>query len=100
MYKIIYMKADYEPWWQFEGWEEMIEETFLFDSEDEYYQGVKNIITQFREKYENEKIQKEKYIAFWNESEAQYCEACEEDVQIYHGIILDEKMFINNNVFN
>ena len=24
MYEVIYMKADYEPWWMFEGWEEMI----------------------------------------------------------------------------
>ena len=24
MFEVIYMKADYEPWWMFEGWEEMI----------------------------------------------------------------------------
>ena len=24
MFEIIYMKADFEPWWAFEGWEEHI----------------------------------------------------------------------------
>ncbi len=34
MFKIIYMKADYEPWWQFEGWEEHIVSTETFDTEE------------------------------------------------------------------
>lgn len=100
MFKLIYMKADYEPWWQFEGWEEMVVETFLFNTEEEYYQGVEKVLTQFREKYNNEVIQKGKYIAFWNDSEAEYCEACDEDVQIYHGIILDSNLYINDNLPN
>ncbi|MET0960338.1 MAG: DUF1033 family protein, partial [Psychrobacillus psychrotolerans] len=26
MFEVIYMKADYEPWWLFEGWEQHIVE--------------------------------------------------------------------------
>lgn len=100
MFKIIYMKADYEPWWEFEGWEEMIEETFHFSTEDEYNNGVQKLLTQFREKYENEEMKKGKYIAFWNESESQYCEACEEDVQIFHGLIFEKNISINGTISN
>lgn len=35
MYEVIYMKADYEPWWAFEGWEEFIMEKAEFDQEDQ-----------------------------------------------------------------
>ncbi|MEO4054885.1 DUF1033 family protein [Solibacillus sp. CAU 1738] len=92
MYKIIYMKADYEPWWQFEGWEEKIEETYIFDTEEDYETGLQNVITQFREKYEHEEIKKGKYIAFWSKSECEYCEACDDDAQIFHGIILEKNI--------
>ena len=33
MYKIIYMKADFEPWWQFEGWEEHIVSVYSYEEE-------------------------------------------------------------------
>ncbi len=31
MFEVIYMKADYEPWWMFEEWEETIRSRHSFD---------------------------------------------------------------------
>lgn len=88
MYKIIYMKADYEPWWQFEGWEEYIVSAEQYDTEQQFQIALNHLLAQFREKYEFEAHKKERFYAFWSEEECEFCEACDEDAQIYHGIIL------------
>lgn len=88
MYKIIYMKADFEPWWQFEGWESHIVSTNLYETKEEYESALQQMLTEFRSKFEFEEVRKDKYIAFWNEEECEFCEGCDEDVQIFHGIVL------------
>ncbi|HWL24057.1 MAG TPA: DUF1033 family protein [Ureibacillus sp.] len=88
-YKLIYMKADYEPWWLFEGWEEYIVSTESFESEEALDAALLNKLIQYREKYPHEKNKEQKYYAFWTDEESEYCEACEEDTQIYHGIIVE-----------
>lgn len=90
MYKILYMKADFEPWWQFEGWESFIVSTYLFETKKEFDDGLESILTSFRERYEHEEHRKDKFIAFWNEQECEYCEGCDEDAQVYHGLIIDK----------
>lgn len=90
MYKIIYMKADFEPWWQFEEWEDYIVDVFEFHSQEAYEKGRAQILNEFRQKYEYEKVKKEKFYAFWKEDEMMYCEGCDEDAQLYHGLILEE----------
>ena len=32
MYEIIYIKADYEPWWMFDDWEQMVQTRKAFDN--------------------------------------------------------------------
>ncbi|MEG0439866.1 DUF1033 family protein [Solibacillus cecembensis] len=88
MYKITYIKADYEPWWQFDGWEEHIVSTQKFASEQQFNNAFTELISQFRQKYNNEASKHERYYAFWSEEECEFCEACDEDAQIYHGIII------------
>lgn len=87
LYKIIYMKADYEPWWQFEGWEETIQETYFYETEEALESAFQQMLLQFRAQYEKEAKKQEAYFAFWTENECEYCEACDEDAQIYHGLI-------------
>lgn len=87
LYKIIYMKADYEPWWQFEGWEETIQETYFYETEEALESAFQQMLQQFRAQYEKEAKKQEAYFAFWTENECEYCEACDEDAQIYHGLI-------------
>ena len=31
MFEVIYMKAEFEPWWMFDGWEETILSRHSFD---------------------------------------------------------------------
>ena len=90
MYKIIYMKADFEPWWQFEGWESHVVSTYQYNDFEEYEQALNMLLTKFRSQFEHEEMRKERFIAFWNEEECEFCEGCDEDVQIYHGIILEK----------
>lgn len=89
MYKIIYMKADFEPWWQFEGWESQIVSTNLYETKEEFEDALEKMLQEFRSKFEFEDRRKDKFIAFWNEEECEFCEGCDEDVQIYHGIIVE-----------
>ena len=87
-YEIIYMKADFEPWWQFEGWEDFIVERWTFKSQKSYEQALQAKLLELRAKFPNEKLNKDFYYAFWDEDELEYCEGCDEDTQIYHGLVL------------
>lgn len=91
MFKLIYMKADYEPWWQFDGWQDHIVSTDLFETEEALEKALENKLKLFREKFSNEKTKGNQYYAFWSDEESEYCDACDEDIQIYHGIIIERK---------
>lgn len=87
MFEVIYMKADYEPWWQFEGWEQHIVEkrTFQLESEAKSFLNIK--LAELREKFPKEKEKHDRYWAFWSEKEVCFCESCDDDLQVYHGLI-------------
>ncbi|CEA00128.1 hypothetical protein BN1050_00470 [Metalysinibacillus saudimassiliensis] len=89
MYKVIYMKADYEPWWQFEGWEQTIEQQKTFSTIEEAQKNLEQQLVDFRANYNNEQS-KDGMFAFWCEDEISYCEACEDDAQIYHGLFIQK----------
>ncbi len=89
MYKIIYMKADYEPWWQFDGWQEYIVTSDTFDSKADLEAALRKKLDYFRKNYPNEKMKGNQYYAFWTDDERTYCEACEDDLQTYHGLIIE-----------
>lgn len=89
MYKVIYMKADYEPWWQFEGWESNIVSSTIYDTEEQCLLALNDLLAKFRNHYEHEESKEDKYFAFWSDDESEYCEACDDDIQIYHGIIIE-----------
>lgn len=87
MVEIIYMKADFEPWWEFEGWEKHIIEKQIFDKEEKARDYLNELLVNFRKKFSNEKIKSDKYWAFWSVKEQCFCDSCDEDLQIYHGVI-------------
>ncbi|WP_187116254.1 DUF1033 family protein [Kurthia massiliensis] len=87
MYKVIYMKADYEPWWQFEGWEEYIVKEQSFDNKFEAERYLKQMLYTFSERYEHQEHRKDRFWAFWSDDEMDFCEACDDDIQTFHGII-------------
>lgn len=88
MFEVIYMKAEFEPWWMFEEWEEMVLSRRSFENIVEAKKHLENMLQNFRTKYDNEAMKKECFYAFWTEDEKSFCEACDNDLQIYHGIIL------------
>lgn len=88
MYNLILMKADYEPWWKFEDMEEKYTEVRNFNSELSYEEAVVQIISTYKEQFEHYAVKEECYFAFWNEGEMQFCEGCDEDLQLYYGVIL------------
>ena len=88
MYKIIYMKADFEPWWQFDGWQEHIVSVQQYEDEEQFRLAFANIFEDFRQKYDYEACKENRYFAFWSADECEFCEACDEDAQIYHGLIV------------
>ncbi|MFC5560290.1 DUF1033 family protein [Ureibacillus thermophilus] len=90
MYKIIYMKADFEPWWQLEDWEKQIVSEYVYDTKEQMEEALEKMLKSFREKYQHEESREGKYFAFWSDNEKSFCEACDEDLQIFHGLIVQE----------
>lgn len=88
MIEVIYMKAEYEPWWMFDGWEENILTRKPFKHVCEAKVYLESMLQDFRIHYEHEHIKKEGFYAFWTDREKEFCEACDDDLQIYHGVIL------------
>ncbi|MEE1130628.1 MAG: DUF1033 family protein [Caryophanon sp.] len=88
MYEIIVMEADYEPWWQFDGWEDYVIKKFQFDTEFELEAHLQMLLRMYRQKYPNEECRNEIFYAFWDENEQFFCDACDDDAQLYHGIII------------
>ncbi|WP_153732487.1 DUF1033 family protein [Sporosarcina obsidiansis] len=88
MYEVIYMKADFEPWWMFEEWKDYILSTKTFPNQTEMEQYVNELILQMQQQFEYYETRKGCFHSFWSTSEKQYCEGCEGDLQIYHGIII------------
>ena len=104
MYEVIYMKADYEPWWMFEGWEEMVRLRKDFEEKQEAIAFALHIMEKMRESFSHEKARKESFVAFWNPGERTYCDGCDDDMQLYHGVFLTYDgtpiAFIENNNLN
>ncbi|MFB5086855.1 DUF1033 family protein [Psychrobacillus sp. PGGUH221] len=90
MIEIIYMKADYEPWYEFDGWEEHIVELVSFKEENEALEFLNKKLEEFRRNFPFEKVKRDKYWAFWSVKEQCFCDSCDEDLQIYHGIIWND----------
>lgn len=84
MYQVAVLKADYEGWWLFEGWQEDLTDIKDFDSEDAMIQYYRQLVEEMNADFHS--CQKGKYglFAFFNACELEYCEECEEDLQIYY----------------
>ncbi|MFC4354682.1 DUF1033 family protein [Chryseomicrobium palamuruense] len=87
MYHVIYMKADYEPWYQFDGWQTKILDRWTFEEEDKAQDFLLHKVSEFRAHYQYSKEKNGAY-AFWDVQEVCYCEDCEDNLQLYHGLLL------------
>ncbi|GAA3726214.1 regulatory protein MsaA [Salinicoccus jeotgali] len=88
MYEIVILKADYEGWWLFEGWQEEIVDRYTYDTEEEMVNGYTDIILGMKKRFNLYKIGKYDMHAFFNGCELEYCEDCDEDLQIFYTPIM------------
>ena len=49
MYSVVYMKADYEPWYQFEEWQSHILDSWSFQTETEAQAFLVHKVEEFKE---------------------------------------------------
>jgi len=96
MYEVVIVKADYEGWWLFEGWQEEIIKRHPFKAKEDMISGYESIIKQMKEDYNSYVTGKYGMHAFFNACEIEFCEDCDEDIQIYYTPIMTE----NNELYN
>ncbi len=87
MFQIKIMRADYEGWWLFDGWQEKVITSSSYQTEEAFKEGYKAQLEEMRRQYPNEIIGKHHIHAFYRNCELEFCEECDEDVQIYHSVI-------------
>ena len=87
MHEIIYVKSFYEPWWMLEGWEQDIVVRKSFSSIEEADRFKSEIRKKLRAKFPEHKKKGEEFEVYWLKGDLEYCTDCEEDLQVYHGII-------------
>ncbi len=88
MFEVVYMKAEFEPWWMFSGWEEAIQSRQAFENIQEAEVYLHEMLAILKEKHPHARAQEDCFFAYWSEDEKIFCEACDEDLQIYHGVLL------------
>jgi hypothetical protein len=99
-WKVILTKSDAEPWWFFEEWKRDIVEQWEFDNKKDALAKYMNEIVRLNNLLPNMMTKQYNSIAFWDPGEVVFCEACDDDLQMYHGIILfenDGPMEMNDN---
>ncbi|MDQ0427461.1 hypothetical protein QOZ98_000286 [Planomicrobium stackebrandtii] len=87
MHEIVYMRADYEPWWMFDGWEEKVVSRRKFESAEKAREYLEQAQADYSLRFAKREKRDFAFSVFWNEEEMEYCEKCEEDLQIFHGLI-------------
>ncbi|TMU86975.1 DUF1033 family protein [Bacillus sp. BHET2] len=89
-WRVLTTKSDAEPWWFFEGWEREIVEDWAFESREAAVDAFLVEMRRLRSQYPNSKSKKFHSIAFWDPDEIVFCEACDDDLQLYYGLVIFE----------
>lgn len=87
MHEIIYIRTDYEPWWMLDGWEEKVISRQEFESVEKARYYLEELEQNFKGHFSEQEKRSPAFTAFWNKEETEYCEFCEEDLQVFHGLI-------------
>lgn len=94
MYQVAIIKADYEGWWLFDDWQNDIDTSFDFSTKDDMITFYHELIREMETKFHSFSEGKYGMMAFYNVCELEYCEECEEALQIFHTPVMLE----NNEV--
>ncbi|KAA0956470.1 DUF1033 family protein [Planococcus sp. ANT_H30] len=87
MHDIIYIRANFEPWWMFEGWQDQIISQQQFTLAENARNCLEELKKEFSQRFVESEQREVAFSCYWNEEEVEYCESCEEDLQIFHGLI-------------
>lgn len=88
MFEVVYIKADFEPWWMFEEWRDFTVSSKTFATQQTMQEYVDQLIQSMQLHFDSYECRKGCFHAFWSATEKYYCDGCEGDAQIYHGIIV------------
>ena len=89
-YQVIEMYGENEPWWFFNGWEEDIVSQKEFQTFDEASYYLHHVINELTNHYDQISVKPDFMAAFWNEDEVHFCEECDDDLQLYRGVLMLE----------
>lgn len=95
LHEIFYIRSFDEPWWMLEGWQENIVSRKSFPSAGQAQKYFDREVQALSLRFTEQKIQG-RSIAFWNPGDLAYCSNCEEDLQVYHGLL----WLVNNKLSN
>ena len=88
MYQVIEMHGEWEPWWFTENWKEYIVKQESFENFEAALQAYTLEWNSLKEVYPSHKSHHNLLATFWNKKEKKWCEDCNEDLQLYHSILL------------
>ncbi|WP_409250947.1 DUF1033 family protein [Bacillus sp. SCS-153A] len=88
-WKIVRTSGETEPWWFFSDWKKDIKEVKEYSNEQEAFEQFIYLVQELHNKFQHSKTKKNT-AAFWNEDEKIFCEDCDDDLQLYHGLLLME----------
>jgi hypothetical protein len=90
VWRVLFTKGDAEPWWFFENWEQDIIKTQTFSMREEAIAYFNEEVSSHQRAYPEFKQKKGSLAAFWDPEEKEYCDPCDDFVQVYYGILLME----------
>lgn len=88
MYQVITMLGENEPWWFFDDWQEDIQTQVEYRDFHEALEVFEKVLSDYHQKLPNIKMKDHFLVACWEPSELRYCDDCDEDLQLFHGILL------------
>lgn len=88
MYQVIRTEGEYEPWWFFEDWMDFIVESTEYADFQEAVAAYEQAAEKLSEAYPFQKTKEVYLTAYWSDGEIRFCENCDDDVQLYHGLML------------
>lgn len=87
-WEVIVMKGESEPWWFFPEWRNAIIEMYTYSDSRAAIQKYRSLFYQLREEFDYVKVRKTSLAAFWNEEDVSYCEYCDDDLQLFYGLMI------------
>ncbi|RXK19214.1 DUF1033 family protein [Macrococcus sp. DPC7161] len=96
MYEVITMRADYEGWYLFDDYRSKIKTSDTFDQFILAQEKFNQLINDYELHFKHKLIGKGNVHVFYNNCEIEFCESCDDDVQIFHSVLIleDGKLMI------